>query len=325
MCERMSFRFVLDCSLTAGSIGACADFGSRHRASPPVNNYNLKNPYDIYKVPVLNGKVHRSGLPGFSYGNHEVTNSQVEPTHKNVKAVKSGCLEKCTPENRVAECERSSCVLQILTIQKQYTQTNCNTQLQTYRFHISNINSMFSGISSKVAPQQKQSVSLGQTPQIYRNHSERRPTHSDLNSRHQCPVKERPEQSNKEHSLTPNKLHHPKMQSRFHFSGMEPLNTFTAYIAPPQGRSVSQRTECNKSNGRCSSILMENHYHRSSQPQKTQPSLSRPRTRINQMIPMMGPASMASSRTITPGEHVLFVRTDHFVIQNFQSHWNKKI
>jgi hypothetical protein len=70
--------------------------------------------------------------------------------------------------------------------------------------------------------------------------------------------------------------------------------------------------------------LVKHHNHRSGLPQKTQPSQSRPRTRINQMIPMMGPASSMASRTITPCPRR---GADHkiFVIQNFQSHCNKKI
>jgi hypothetical protein len=102
--------------------------------------------------------------------------------------MKTGCEKKGTSENRIAESERGSSVFQILTIQKQYTQTNSNAQLQTHYFHISSINSVFSGISGKVAPQLKQSVSLGQAPEVNRNYSERRPAHTDLNSRHQCPV-----------------------------------------------------------------------------------------------------------------------------------------
>ena len=102
--------------------------------------------------------------------------------------METGREEKPTSENRIAESECGSSVFQVLTIQKQYTQTNSNTQLQTRYFHISSINSVFSGISGKVAPQLKQSVSLGQSPEVNRYYSERRPAHTDLNSRHQSPM-----------------------------------------------------------------------------------------------------------------------------------------
>lgn len=126
------------------------------------------------------------------------------------------------------------------------------------------------------------------------------------------------------------------MQSRFYFPGMEPENTLTIHITPPHGRSVSQSKECNSSNSGRTSILVKYHNQRSGHPQKTQPSLCRPRTRINQMIPMMGPTSFVTRGIGTisifhirvPGATVCpVVRTDPkiVVIQNFQSHCNKKI
>ena len=248
------------------------------------------------------------------------TRSKIEPTSK----------------HRVAECKRSTCVFQVLTIKELHTQPNSGSQVQAHCFHISSIHSIFCGISGKVTPQQKKSVCFWEPEQPYWHDSERRPAHSNLNSGHQPPMLECPKLPYKEHSLTPNEQHHPQVKSRFHFPGVEPENSFTIYITPPHGRSVSQTKKGNSSNSGSTSILVKYHNQRSGHPQKTQPSLSRPGTRINQMIPMMGPTSFMARgigtisifHTRVPGTAICpGVRTDHkiFVIQNFQSHCNKKI
>lgn len=287
-------------------------------------------------MPVYNGKVHRGRLPGFSNGNQLVTNPQVEPPNQHVEAVKPSCEIEPTSKHRVAECKRSSRVFQVLTIQKLHPLPNSSSLVQAHCFHISSIYSIFCCISSKVTPQQKKSVGFRLSKEVYWHNSKRRPTHSDLNSRHKSPMLEGPLLPDKEHSLAPNKQHHSQMQSRFYFPGMEPQYSFAIHITPPDSRSVSQREECNSRNSGSSSILVKYHNQRSSHPQKTQPSLSRPRTRVHEVVPVVRPTSNMTrgSGTISifhirvPGAPIRpIVHTDHkiFVIQNFQSHCNKKI
>ncbi len=229
-----------------------------------------------------------------------------------MQPVKTCREEECTPKNRVAKCKCGPRVFQILTIQELHSQTNCSPQMQTHCFHVSSIYCVFSCISSKIAPKQKLSICFRQSKQINRNNTKGRPAHSDKNSRHQCPMKPGPQLTHKKHRFAPDELEHSKMQSRFHFSCVKPENTFTAYITPPQGRSISQTQQCSSSYSGSTCVLVEHQYHRSSQPQKTQPSQNRPRTRINQMISMTRPtSSMASgSGTLVPAP-IPFVRTDH--------------
>lgn len=330
----MSFRFVQNSSQTARTIRASTNLRRWNRATPRVNNQDLKNPDNVNEVPIQDGQIHGRRVPRFSSGKQKVTNSQIKPPDKNMKPMESSCLKKSATKDRITKSKRCTRIFQILAIQEQYTQSNSCTQMQTNRFHVSSVDSVFSSIRSKIAPQQKLSISFGQSKQFYRYNTERGPAHPDLNSRHKCPVLKPPQQPYEEHSFTPNKQHHPQMLPGFYFSGMEPENTFTTYITPPHGRSVSQTQECKSSDSGSTCVLVEHQHHRSSQPQKTQPSQSRPRTRINQMISMMGPTSFMASgsgaQAILPGANKIaripFIRTDNkiFVIQNFQSHCNKK-
>lgn len=337
----MSFRFVQNSSQTTRPICTGTNFRRGYCTTPPINLLEEKNPDNVHEVPVLDSLIHGGGASGFSRRQLEITNCQVNPPQEDVLSVKPSGKVESAPENRVTKSKRSTCVLQVLAVQEQYTQTNSGCQMQTNRFHVSSVYSVFSSISCKIAPQQKLSISFGQPKHFYRNNTKGRPAHTDLNSRHQCPVQEPPQLSYKKHSFAPNKQHHTKMQSSFHFSSVETENTFTTYIAPPQGRSIRQAQKCKNTNSGSTCVLVKHQYHRSSQPQKTQPSQNRPRTRINQMIPMMGPTSSMASGcgTLVPGPTrppvpsgpgayapVPFVRTNHqiFVILNFQSHWNKK-
>lgn len=229
--------------------------------------------------------------------------------------MKTRNLVECPPKNRVAKRKCGTRVFQILAIHKLHPQTNCSPQMQTYRFHVSGVYCVFCCISSKIAPKQKLSICFRQSKQFNRNNTKRRPAHPDKNSRHQCPMKPSPQLTHKKHRFAPDELEHSKMQSRFYFSCVKPENTFTAYITPPQGRSISQTQKCSSSYSGSTSVLVKHQYHRSSQPQKTQPSQNRPRTRINQMISMTRPtSSMASGRgTLVPGAYapIPFVHTDH--------------
>lgn len=320
MSKRVSFCFILNCSQAARTICTCTKLWSRGPTTPCINDHNKENPHNINKMPIHNCEIHGSRLSRFCFWKKNITYRQIKPSNKDVEAVKSRREVECTSKHGITKSKRRSSVFLILTIQKQNTEPNRCSQMNTHRFHISSINCMFCRIRSKITPQKKLRVGFWLPKQFNWNYTKRGPTHPNLNSWHQCPMKEPPEQTNKKHCLTPNKQHHTKMQSSFHFSSVKSKNSFTVYIAPPNKCCINQRHKCNTSNRRCTRILVKNQYHRCGQPQKTQPSQRRPRTKINQMIPMMGHTHSIVSCSRTISRILRCSPKNFFVIQNFQNH-----
>lgn len=148
----MSFCFILNCSQTTRTICASPKLGSRSPTSPSINDYNLKYPYNINEVPILNCEVHCGRLPRFSHGDKPVTNSQIKPSYKNVKTMKSSCQIKCTSENRVTESKGCSSILLILTIQKHYPKPNSGSQMNADSVHVPGIYCVFCSVCGKITP-----------------------------------------------------------------------------------------------------------------------------------------------------------------------------
>lgn len=135
-----------------------------------------------------------------------------------------------------------------------------------------------------------------------RHNSNRRPTHSYSNCRHKSSMQKCPKQTNKKHCFAPNKKQHTQMQSIFNLASMETLHTFTINITPPKECTIGN---CLKSNGcksSCSCILMKNQNQRYLHPHNAQSSLCRPRTRIHQVISVVGPThTHTHSHSMTRG------------------------
>jgi hypothetical protein len=280
------------------SVSTSADFSTRNRTTPYINQNLLEYPYNIDKVPVLNSKIHSSTLIRTCTILSSQTNSQVEKTNDYVESVESSSQVKGTSKDRVTKGKRSSSILKVLTENKEKSQRDGNRQLDFAKIFVSIVHPMFRCICSEIRSQQQLCVGFRKTCPFNRNNSQRRPSHSQLNGRHQSSVQESPQQSNKKHSFTPNKLKHSLMQSIFYLPSVIPENTFTVHVTPPQTRGIYQTTQGCNHNSRSSSKLVKTQNQRSSLPQKTLPSQSRPRTRIYQMVSMMRPTSGSARHTL---------------------------
>jgi hypothetical protein len=138
-------------------------------------------------------------------------------------------------------------------------------------------------------------VGLGLSHPMQRNNTHGRPGHPDLNCRHEGRVHKCPQLPYKKCCFTHNKLNHTKVKAILHLAGMVVHTTFTTYITPPHTCNISQTRESQKHNSPCTSILVKEQYHRNSQKLNTLCGQCRPRTRIYQVIPMMGSSTSRSS------------------------------
>ena len=264
-------------------------FRSRLRTSPNIDQNQDKDPNNVNKVPIKSSKLQSNILMSTRRFYLEHTYNEIKPSNQNVESVESSSLIECRTKSRITESKSSFSIFQILTKQENNSLKYGNSKKQRSFLFLIFMHTMKCSITSKVTPLQNKSVCKGQCSPIYRNNTYRRPTHSNLNSRHQCTVKSSPKKSNKESSFGNNELLHSQMLSIFHFPSMETKNTFTIHITPPNTCTINQCTKssCQKSSSSC--ILMKKQYLRCGQPQKTKPSQSGPWTWIYQMIPVMRP------------------------------------
>lgn len=294
MCERVPLPFIKNMRKCTTSISTPLQFRCRHCTTKSVDKLHLKYPHNIHKVPIKNPQIKSNRLSRFCCRQQKQTYPQIEETYDNVKSVEASSKVESTPKNAVTKSKPPSGILQILTIHKKQSKENSVPQLQFAKIFLVIFQCVFCSICCKITPQQQQSVDFRKSIPLNRNNSQRRPTHSYLNCRHQRPMQKCPQQTNKEHCFRPNELHHTKVQSIFYFPCMKTKHTFTMHITPPYSCSVSNCRECEKNKSSPSSILMEKQNHRKKQPKNTKPSQCWPGARINQMIAVVRPISTPS-------------------------------
>lgn len=298
MCKFMTFPFIKDGIQSTTSVSTSFKLRPRYRAPPDVNQNEETHPHHVNKVPIQNCKVHCCTTTWCCAIQSNITNSLILKSQNNVKTVESCSKVESTSKHSITKSESCSSIFKILTIHKQQPQTNSSPQMLFTKTLVIMVHSMFCSICCKITPKQLLCISARLPQPMNRYNSNRRPTHSHLNSGHKRSMQKSPKQSNKEHCFTPNKKHHSQMQSIFHLACMKTFYSFTVNITPPKECRI---TYCQKSNQRkssCSGILMKNQNQRYQHPHNTQPSLCRPRTRIHQVISMVGPTYPMTRSTL---------------------------
>jgi hypothetical protein len=176
---------------------------------------------------------------------------------------------------------------------------------------------MFCSICCKVRCQLNLCVCLWQPHPVKRYHSNRRPSHSDLNCRHKSSVHKRPLLSGEKNRLANNEEYHPETQPSCHFPCMIVKRTFTSYISPPLACSVSKARERLNQNSSSTRVLMKKKNQRNGQPQNAKCSQCRPRARVYLMIPVVRSRISSSVHTF------LFCnkRSSCIFISNKKSHY----
>lgn len=298
MCKFMTFPFIKDGVQSTASVSTSFKLRPRYRAPPDINDSELRHPDYVNKVPIQNCQVLCSTTTRCCTIQSNITNCQILKSQNNVKTVESCCKVECTSKHSITKCESCPSIFKILTIHKQQPQPNSSPQMQFTKTLVIMVHCMFRSICSKITPKLQQCISTGLPLPMYRYNSNRRPTHSYLNCRHKCSMQKRPKQSNKKHCFTPNKKHHSQVQSVFHLACMKTFYSFTVNITPPKECRISYCQKSSQCKSRCSSILMKNQNKRYQHPHNTQPSLCRPRTRIHQVISMMGPTQPMTRSTL---------------------------
>jgi len=277
-------------------------FRSRLCTSPNIDQNQDKNPNNVNKVPIKSSKLQSNTLMSIRRFYLEHTYNKIKPSNQNVESVKSSSLIECRTKSRITKSKSSFSIFQILTKQENNSLKYSDSKKQRSFLFLIAMHSMKCCVTSKVTPLQNKSVCKRQCSPIYRNNTYRRPTHSNLNSRHQCTMKSSPKKSNKKSSFRNNELQHSQMLSIFDFPSMKTKNTFTINITPPNTSTIHQCTKSSSHKSSSSCILMKKQYLRCGQPQKTKPSQSRPRTWVYLMISVMGPhrssACPSSIRTV---------------------------
>ncbi len=327
MRKGVPFAFIKHRVQSAASICTRLLFKCGCSRSPNIHNSQKEYPHNIHKVPVKNCQILCNTTIFARSRQQEQTYHKVQGTNDDMSTVEASSQIEGTTKDRVTESKWRTGIFQILTENKLNPQKDCICQLKFTKGFISTINGMFCRVRSKVRPEKQKSVCFRKSSPMNRYHSQRRPAHSLLNSRHESPVKEGPKLSDEKHCFGPDKKIHSQLKSGFNFPSVKTKNTFTVYITPPQTSSISHSTNSNNSKGTSPSILMKIQNQRNHHPQNTQPSQSRPRTGINQMIPMVRPSSMPSSARHLLGR-VLFQRGVllpnsnflHFFLSVKQSH-----
>ena len=259
----------------------------RYSTSPNIKKNLQSNPYNVHKVPVKNSKIESYCIFSICSIQQKETNSKINSSNKYVKPVKTSCQIKSASIYSITKGKRCRCIFNILAIHKQSSLSNGHSQIKAAKIFLSGIKCMLCCVCSKVRRLQNQSICFRESCPMKRNNSQRRPRHSNLNSRHQCSMHKSPQKSNKKHCLRPNKQHHPLMKTIFYFSCMETKNTFTNNVTPPNTCSISLTNQCCTLKSPCTRILMKKQNQRNSLPLNTESCQCRPRARINKMVPMM--------------------------------------
>lgn len=319
MCKRIPFPFIQQMGKCAPSIPASSLFTSRQSTSKPVHNENQKNPNNIYKMPIKNPKIHPDTMAVLCTRHHQKANKKIQKSYNHVKTVKTSSEIKTTSKNRITESKSSSCIFQILTINKQKTLRDCYHQVETTGIFLILFQPMFPPIGCKIGSKQQQCVHFRQSPPLDRHNTQGRPTHPQLNSRLKGPMKERPKQSNKKHPFRPNKQIHSQLKTALDFSSVKSRPSFTKNITPPQKSAITQAKKGNQNKTSPSTILMKIQHRRKQNPHQSKSSQPRPRTRIYLVIPVMRPpGSVCRKRTL-----MFLLKIKMFFLKN-RCHLKKK-
>lgn len=194
----------------AKSVLASFDILKRHRTSPNIKQNKLSSPYNIYKVPIENGKIQSQTFMRFhsSFKQNKITNSLVNSSDLNMQTMETCCQIKSTPKHSVTECEGSCGVFSVLTKHKEPSETNSEKLKMTTLFQVRAIKSMLCSICSKERTKQNKGVSQWQPCPMERNNSKRRPLHSHFNTRHNSYMHKSPQQSKEKNCFTYNKINY---------------------------------------------------------------------------------------------------------------------
>jgi hypothetical protein len=127
----MSFSIRKNYTKGAKTISTSFNFMGREGTPPYVKKHLLLCPHNINKMPV-----EYSEVKSYCFGRcctwlYCVTHCLVNSTNCYVETMKACSQVKCTTINSVTKCKRRRSILNILTIHKEYTQSNSNKQIQT--------------------------------------------------------------------------------------------------------------------------------------------------------------------------------------------------
>jgi hypothetical protein len=168
-------------------------------------------------MPVKYCKIESNRLRWCRCRQYSITHCLIHSTNKHVETVKTSSQIKSTPINCITKCKTCRSVFNILTVHKKSPLSNSNQLVSSTKIFFVVIKCMFCSICSKVRCLLDKGICFGQTSPMQRYYTNRRPSHTDLNSWHECSMHKCPLQTNKKSSFTNNKLEHSKLQSSSNF------------------------------------------------------------------------------------------------------------